>query len=119
MKKLFLTIFAVSAWCFALYANSTPRWIRSSCISPDGKNIAFAYQGNIFVVPAEGGNARQLTSNAAYESDPLWSPDSKTVVFKSLREGSFDIWAIPLVGGNQKADRLPRSGKSALRFTGR
>jgi len=43
--------------------------------SPDGESIAFAYQGRIWVVPAEGGTARQVTSGPGYHSQPSWSPD--------------------------------------------
>lgn len=81
------------------FADVTPGWIRKSCISPDGKTIAFAYQGDIFTVDATGGPAKQITSNEAYDSDPLWSPDGKSIVFSSYRELSKDIWVVPAEGG--------------------
>ena len=73
-------------------ADDSPLWLRHSAISPDGKNVAFSYQGDIFVVSAKGGRAFQLTTNPAYESDPIWTPDSKSIVFSSIREKSKDIF---------------------------
>ena len=49
--------------------------------SPDGALIAFAYQGRIWAVPAEGGVARQLTSGAGYHSMPSWSSDGRHVAY--------------------------------------
>ena len=51
-----------------------------------------------FIVPAEGGAARQLTHH------PIsffhgWSPDGKTVVFTCIRDGHEDIYTIPAAGG--------------------
>ena len=48
---------------------------------------------------SEGGEARQLTSNPAYDYSPVWSPDGKTLAFASDRYGNFDIFTIPLTGG--------------------
>ena len=78
---------------------NTPRWIRHAAISPDGGTIAFAWQGDIFTVPSKGGKAVQLTSNDAYESDPLWSADGRTIVFSSYREESRDVWKVAAEGG--------------------
>ncbi|MBO4557302.1 MAG: PD40 domain-containing protein [Bacteroidales bacterium] len=80
-------------------AQETPRWLRHSAISPDGKTVAFAYQGDIFTVSAGGGEAKQITTSAYYESDPLWSADGKQLIFTSLRDNSKDLWAAPSTGG--------------------
>ena len=58
-------------------AQQHPLWMRYPAISPDGTTIAFAYKGDIFSVPVSGGEARQLTTNAAFDSHPIWSPDGK------------------------------------------
>lgn len=84
----------------AIAANSeTPRWLVKPAISPDGKTIAFSYKGELFTVPSSGGNAFQLTSNQAYDSNPVWTPDGKRIVFLSNREGSDDIYITSANGG--------------------
>lgn len=83
-------------------AADQPGWLRWCSISPDGKQIAFTYCGDIYTVPANGGEARQLTANMAYDYAPVWSPDSKHIAFASAREGSMDVYVSSLEGGAPK-----------------
>ena len=78
----------------------SPLWLRDAGISPDGKTIAFTYKGDIFTVPVSGGEARQLTSDEAYDSKPIWTPDGKRIAFRSDRLGSDDIFIMNATGGN-------------------
>ena len=75
----------------------SPRW------SPDGRMIAFdsfvEANWQTFVVNADGGQARQLTSGNYPNSRPAWSRDGKSLYFYSPREGGLAIWKIPLEGG--------------------
>ena len=96
-KILILGALLLSGSLFA--ADNSPLWLRKNSISPDGKNIAFGYQGDIFVVSAEGGRALQITSNEAYDSDPIWTPDGKHIVFSSYRDRSKDIFMTSPEGG--------------------
>ena len=73
--------------------------MRYPAISPDGSTIVFAYKGDIYSVPSQGGEARQLTTNAAFDSYPIWSPDGKKIAFASNREGSMDVYVINANGG--------------------
>ena len=91
-------VFATSLQGMAEGKSSSPLWLRASAISPDGKTIVFAYKGNLFTVPVTGGQARQLTSNAAFDSNPVWSPSGKQIAFTSTREGSIDIWIMSATG---------------------
>lgn len=100
MKKL-LTITLLLAAGIA-YAQETPLWLRKSAISPDGKHVAFSYKGDIYVVDAQGGRAAQITTNEAYDSDPMWTRDGKGIVFSSYREGSKDIYLTGVSGGIPK-----------------
>lgn len=84
----------------ALMAQSAPKWLRHASISPDGSMVAFCYQGDIFTVSSEGGEAYQVTANPAHESDPLWTPDGSSIVFASTREDSKDIWKVSPRGGS-------------------
>ena len=77
----------------------TPLWMRDARISPDGTEIAFCYKGDIYKVPVQGGTATQLTTQASYETNPVWSPDGKQIAFASDRNGSFDIFIMSADGG--------------------
>ena len=97
--KRFLTTALAAALCIIAAAQGEPRWLRHCSISPDGKTIAFAWQGDIFTVPVSGGQALQITTNPAHETDPVWSPDGSEIVFASFREYTFDLWKVSAKGG--------------------
>lgn len=92
----FLTLVATAC---TFLASANENWMRYSAISPDGKTIAFAYQGDLFTVDAQGGTARQITSHSAHDFMPVWSNDSKTIAFASNRYGNFDVFTVGKDGG--------------------
>lgn len=110
MKKLITCLtLALTAW--SAYA-ITPLWMRDARISPDGKDIAFCYKGDIYKVPAQGGTAVQLTTQSSYEANPVWSPDGKQIAFASDRNGNFDLFIMPADGGS--ARRLTYNSASEI-----
>src|SRR5436190_15797280 len=68
-------------------------------ISPDGKEIAFVSGGDIWTVPASGGDARLLVAHDATESRPLFSPDGRMLAFVSTRTGGGDIYVLSIDTG--------------------
>jgi tricorn protease len=68
-------------------------------ISPDGREIAFVAAGDIWVVPATGGDAHLLVRHEADEQRPLFSPDGSRLAFVSDRAGSHDIYVLDLETG--------------------
>ena len=102
MKKIFVLLSAAVIGTSLSASEDSPLWIRKNCISPDGTTIAFCYKGDIFTVSSEGGTARQITSNPAYDSDPIWTPDGKSIVFSSYREADKDIFITSAEGGEPK-----------------
>ena len=101
MKKILLAIIAPLA-AVSTMAQTDPLWMRFPAISPDGKTVAYSYKGDIWTVPANGGQARQITTNPAYDAYPVWSPDSKQIAFASSREGSMDIYVVGRDGGSPR-----------------
>lgn len=71
-------------------------------ISPDRSEIAFVSGGDIWTVPAAGGEARLLVAHSANESRPLYSPDGKKLAFISNRTGNGDIYVLTLSSGDLK-----------------
>lgn len=93
---LLLTL-SVSAYTFAQQPSKPS--LATPAISPDGKEIAFASGGDIWTVPANGGEARLLVSDPADESRPLYSPDGTKLAFISTRTGGGDIYVLSLTTG--------------------
>ncbi|NOY77426.1 MAG: hypothetical protein GXO76_06100, partial [Calditrichaeota bacterium] len=107
LKKISTTIGFIALIVFtagSLFAGSTKPLIgsRYPALSPNGKQIAFSYLGDIWKVPVTGGQALRLTDNDAYEGHPIWSPDGKWLAFTSDREGQDDVYLMPSTGGVPK-----------------
>lgn len=79
-------------------------------LSPDGKTVAFVLSvvnkeantsnSDIWLIPAGGGEAKQLTNSPKADFHPRWSPDGKTIAFQSNRNGSMQIYRIDVASGN-------------------
>jgi len=74
--------------------------VERASISRDGKLIVFGLGGDLWVMDANGGTARQFTNDAFQNQNPQLSPDGRTVAFYSDRSGNSDIWLIELNGTN-------------------
>ncbi len=68
-------------------------------LSPDGKEIVFAYNTDLWRVPTAGGTAVRLTALEGNESSPSISPDGKWLAFSSDQYGNEDVFLLPLGGG--------------------
>ena len=113
MKKL-ITSLALALTALSSYA-ITPLWMRDARISPNGTEIVFCYKGDIYKVPAQGGTAVQLTTQASYEANPVWSPDGKQIAFASDRNGNFDLFIMPADGGTaQRLTLFPTGAMTEL-----
>ncbi len=67
---------------------------RTPAPSPDGQTIVFSFQGDLWQVPARGGEAVRLTAHPAYDYLPAWSPDGKRLAFSSDRYGNEDVFVL-------------------------
>lgn len=86
----------------SLFSFSADNWMRYPKISPDGEHIAFSFQGELFVVSSKGGDALQITSHPSHDFMPVWSNDSKNIVFASDRHGNYDLFVVAKEGGTPK-----------------
>jgi tricorn protease len=118
---LFFLILLFTLASAHLFAQGT-RLLRQPAISTT--QIAFEYGGDIWVSPLSGGEAQRITSTAAVESDPHFSPDGQWLAFSSNRSGIFQVYIVSSNGGEPKqltwypASSFPRSwspdGKSIV-----
>jgi Tol biopolymer transport system component/C-terminal processing protease CtpA/Prc len=69
-------------------------------ISPDGREIAFTSGGDIWSVPAAGGDARLLVADGSYDRRPLYSPDGRHLAFVSSRTGGGDVYVLTFATGD-------------------
>ncbi|WP_136481282.1 S41 family peptidase [Cognatitamlana onchidii] len=95
--KLLAALFLISSVNFA-----QTTLINVPTLSPNGQSMAFNFQGDIWIADVNGKNPRRLTIHEAYDTNPLWSHDGKTIVFESDRYGNKDIFTIPASGGAVK-----------------
>ncbi|HEX4846222.1 MAG TPA: hypothetical protein VFV26_08385, partial [Geothrix sp.] len=71
---------------------SGARWARNLGLSPSGSRVAVEFRGEILSVPAEKGDARNLTNTpGTHERNPVWSPDGKTVAYLSDAGGEYAL----------------------------
>ncbi|MGI9242725.1 MAG: hypothetical protein ACR2RV_18150, partial [Verrucomicrobiales bacterium] len=73
-----------------------------AALSPNGKQMAFVWSGDIWMGSTKGGQVRQLSQHPAQEWTPKFSPDGKEIAFVSDREGSMQIYVMPVSGGVPK-----------------
>lgn len=72
-------------------------------LSPDGETMLFDLLGDIYRMPASGGKAEKLTSDIAWQMQPVFSPDGSQIAFTSDQGGGDNIWVMDADGSNQRA----------------
>jgi dipeptidyl aminopeptidase/acylaminoacyl peptidase len=119
MRRQFLLLFSLAAPLFAqklpfdANAMMALKRIADPQISPDSRWVAFSAQTvdlaankkptQIWIVPLDGGAARQITQDGDDNERPRWSPDSRRIAYVSNRGGSSQIWMMDPDGANAKA----------------
>ena len=98
---MFLPLLLLAAALDARHTPSVPL-LSEPALSPNHSEIAFISGGDIWTVPAAGGEARLLVSHPATESRPLYSPDGNRLAFVSTRTGTADIYVLNLRDGGLK-----------------
>jgi dipeptidyl aminopeptidase/acylaminoacyl peptidase len=90
------------------------RSVSNPQLSPDGTAIVYVvttldeeskeYHANLWMVPAVGGSARQLTFGAGGGRVPRWSPDGMTIAFVARRgdDTATQLWLLPVCGGEAR-----------------
>jgi dipeptidyl aminopeptidase/acylaminoacyl peptidase len=83
-------------------------------ISPDGKSILFrSYRSgwiNYWIVPVQGGEPKQMASEAADQSEACWSPDGEHIAYISNHNGTLDLRMVAREGGTPRVLAAPEMG---------
>ena len=75
----------------------------SATWSPDGRELIYSMQGNLWRQRIGSTEATQLTSGPFYDYQPDWSPDGKTVVFARYAHDAIELELLDLASGNVTA----------------
>ncbi|WP_323094393.1 S41 family peptidase [Aeromonas hydrophila] len=97
--------------CSSLQA-AEPLWLREPALSPDGKQLAFTWQGRVYLSAGDGGPAVPLTDGNYLSQRPLWSPDGTLIAFAANLYGNEDVFVVPSHGGEMV--RLTRDSRPDL-----
>jgi Tol biopolymer transport system component len=76
-------------------------------ISPDGKRVAFVWDGgsgnyDIYVKLINTGDPLRLTTNPAQDLDPAWSPDGRQIAFMRRSPDRQELFVVPALGGAER-----------------
>jgi len=101
IRHLLVVVIILSFALFLAAAPERPAMpaLSQPSLSPDGSEIAFVAGGDIWTVPASGGQAHLLVSHPATDDRPLYSPDGKYLAFTSTRSGNGDVYVLTLATG--------------------
>ncbi len=77
-------------------------WI-SLDVSPDGATLVFDMLGDLYTLPFAGGTATALTSGMPFDGQPRFSPDGKSIVFTSDKDGGENLWIMELATKEARA----------------
>jgi tricorn protease len=94
MKKSVFILFLLAT--STLFAQET-RLLRQPALN--GNKVAFTYGADVWVTNPENNITTRLTSTGAVESNPVFSPDGKTIAFTSNRSGTNAVYTVPVEGG--------------------
>lgn len=64
--------------------------------SPNGKEVVFVHRGEVFVTSAKEGTTRRITNTPEQERSASFSPDGRSIVYASERNGSWDLYTTRL-----------------------
>ncbi|HEX5626366.1 MAG TPA: Tricorn protease like protein, partial [Saprospiraceae bacterium] len=69
------------------------KFIQNACISKDGNRVILEARGELFSLPAEFGNVKNLTQSPGHaERNPSWSPDGRSLAYWSDASGEYELW---------------------------
>lgn len=71
-------------------------------VSPDGSEVVFVVRGEVFVTSTEYATTKRITNTPEAEKNPSFSPDGKTILYASERNGSWNIYETSIINKEEK-----------------
>ena len=99
IKRTFFTLALLANAAF-IWAQNADALYMNAAISPNGNEIAFSFQGDIWTVSTQGGRAQRLTIHESYETRPVWNAKGSMLAFQGNRHGNNDVFVIDRNGQN-------------------
>ncbi|HVN07324.1 MAG TPA: PDZ domain-containing protein [Bryobacteraceae bacterium] len=93
-------LLALAVFAALAIADDGPLLVQKPTLSKT--HIVFAYAGDLWSVPREGGDAVRLTSGNGNETDAAFSPDGARIAFTGEYDGNVDVFVVPASGGVPK-----------------
>ncbi len=96
---------ALTAFCMLAGSASAKetQGLRYPSLTPDGKSVVFCYRGDVWISPLDASKSPQrLTIHEDQDTLSRVSPDGKQIAFSSKRHGGYDLYVMPITGGEPK-----------------
>jgi tricorn protease len=100
LEVALLFVFALGGLAASAPASAEPAYFRYPDI--DGDRIVVAAEGDLWIAPVAGGEARRITTSDGVETLPQFSPDGKWIAFTGQYDGNLDVYVIPSDGGQPR-----------------
>lgn len=102
MPSVLLKLAVLMLCSSAALAQTETRFTAYPALTPDGQTVIFSYEGDLWKVGAGGGEANRISAMPGNEINPRVSPDGKWLAFSSDQFGNYDVYVMPLNGGEVK-----------------
>jgi tricorn protease len=99
MKRLLPLLLCCCLYSLAVAQQNDLYFAEHPSLSPDASTLYFSYDGDIWQVPAQGGQALRITAMDGVETRPRVSPDGRWLAFSSNQYGNMDVFMLPVSGG--------------------